>query len=997
MPRFGYVVLGSGDEEAFRLHDYMAYYRRLKQRFLEFASHATRRDAAAEYPFECGHCSICPFDAACEQRRRDDDHLSLVAWMRRDQIAKLEAAGIGSVRELAALSDSHRPPGMNGETLAKLRRQAQLQVRARDEQRPIYELLEHAPPMGFALLPQPAPGDVFFDMEGDPLYEPGRGLEYLLGCWMPDDECEFRAFWGVDRDGERHAFEEFVDFVTERRKRYPAMHIYHYANYEKNALRKLAQLHCTRETEVDDLLRGEVLVDLFAVVRQALAISEERYGLKNLEVFYDLTRETDVKKGDESIVMFERWLFEHDAAILRDIERYNRDDCLSTYRLRTWLLERRAEAMATFSIVLPHREETSEPEQAPDPGDLRRSDVERKLLDGILPPQSETEYRAMPAQRRMRFLLGNLMEYHTREEKPAWWSYFDRCENVDRLTEFDRDAIGGLSLCEEIPSYPADNSTVYTYAFPEQLYKLGEGDSAVNPRTRKQAGTILKLSADELRLELKMRAGLETARSIFELIPRRPFVATEQRKALARAGAAFLDRTLEREHPATYDLLGNRAPRFARPVQKVQPDDLTAASVTAVVSQLDSSYLFVQGPPGSGKSTIGSKVICDLLAAGKRIALTSMSHKAIHNLLQKVEACVLERGGGFRGRYKHSKGNAGSEYHSLLPAPFVESVDANEPFFGDDYQLAAGTGWLCAREELDGKFDYLFIDEAGQVSLADAIAMSLCAKNVVLLGDPSQLAQVSQGRHPLHADDSVLQHLLGDDQTVSPDRGIFLERSYRMQPQICEFVSDAMYDGRLKPAEAAAQHRILTDSREYAGLYFIGLEHAGNSSSSSEEACEIVRQISLLLAQGTLADSTPAESLITRRVEERDCIVVTPYNAQRRLIIRMLRDAGIDVDSHSGVRVGTVDKFQGQEAAIVFYSMATSSGEDVPRNVEFLFERNRFNVAISRARAASVLICSPRLLDIRCRTPEQMALANLLCAFEESAQSLYTANVAAVP
>jgi superfamily I DNA and/or RNA helicase len=274
--------------------------------------------------------------------------------------------------------------------------------------------------------------------------------------------------------------------------------------------------------------------------------------------------------------------------------------------------------------------------------------------------------------------------------------------------------------------------------------------------------------------------------------------------------------------------------------------------------------------------------------------------------------------------------------------------------------------------------------------------MSLCAQNVVLLGDPSQLAQVSQGHQPLHAGDSILQHLLNDDATVPPDRGIFLDVSYRMQPAICEFISDAMYEGRLVPARAAQLHRVTTRSHEYAGLYFAGTEHAGNSSSSLEEANEIVRQISLLLAEGELFDSQP-EPGGARKAGARDLIVVTPYNAQRRLILRKLRDAGIDVDSRTGVRVGTVDKFQGQEAPIVFYSMATSSGEDIPRNVEFLFERNRFNVAISRARAASILLCSPRLLDLPCRTPEQMALANLLCDFEERAAPLYTAKATVVP
>ncbi len=251
---------------------------------------------------------------------------------------------------------------------------------------------------------------------------------------------------------------------------------------------------------------------------------------------------------------------------------------------------------------------------------------------------------------------------------------------------------------------------------------------------------------------------------------------------------------------------------------------------------------------------------------------------------------------------------------------------------------------------------------------------------------------MSRGSHPLHVGDSVLQHLLGNDQTVPEDRGIFLDVSYRMQPDICAFVSDAMYENRLHAADSTRGHRVTTKAREYAGLYFLAIDHSGNSSSSIEEANEIVAQILLLLEEGWVVDSKPQErNEIPRRATARDIIVVAPYNAQRRLIQNKLRHAGI-----TDVRVGTVDKFQGQEAAIVFYSMATSSGEDVPRNVEFLFERNRFNVAISRARAASVLVCSPRLLDIRCRTPEQMALANLLCAFAESAGS-YTAKATVVP
>ena len=1011
MPHFGHIVYGNGEEEPFRLHDYLAYYRHLKRSFREFARTAgLEQDAEAhEYPFKTGHCTICPWSAACEDLRREDDHLSLVAWMRRDQIIKLEDAGIARVATLATATDEQRPTGMSAETFAKLRRQAALQVGARGGSGPKYELIEHAPPLGFSLLPQPAAGDAFFDMEGDPLFEPGRGLEYLFGCWLPDDDPSFRRFWALDRGEERRAFEAFVDFITERRRRYPEMHVYHYAPYEKERLRRLAQQHCTREDEVDNLLRGEVLVDLFAVVRQALAISEERYGLKNVERFYELVRETDVKKGDQSIVMFERWRYEHDQEILDDIERYNRDDCRSTQLLRDWLLARRSEAIAAFGLDFPLRAVKSPDElchaefrdacskcikrRNDEREDARRSDLEHRLLENISPPQSEAEYRAMPAAHRTRYLLGNLMAYHRREEKPGWWIFFDRCENVDRLVEFDRDSIGGLTLRQDVEPYQIKKSNVYSFEFPEQLYKLGQDDAPANPRTRKAAGTILSVDADANLLELKTTASLEEAREIHELIPERPRIAEVQRDAVARIGAAFAEHTLEKSHPATFDLLTSSNPRLrpsttlgAGSPETLQPASLSDESILSVVGALDSSYCFIQGPPGSGKSTHGSHVICDLLAAGKRVAVTSTTHKAIHNLLQMVERCMLERGTIFRGLYKHS--DSGSEYHSQLERVLIESTKVNETFFSDDYQLAGGTGWLFARKELDTKFDYLFIDEAGQVSLADALAVSLCAKNVVLLGDPSQLAQVSQGRQPLHAGDSVLQHLLGHDQTVPPHRGIFLDISYRMQPAICEFVSDAMYENRLHAAPATKAHHVTASGQTYAGLYLAGVEHSGNSSSSLEEANEIVERIALLLADGIVVDSRPPAAGRPRSLTERDVIVVTPYNAQRRTILDRLRRAGIDVSPKTGVQVGTVDKFQGQQATVVFYSMATSSGEDVPRNVEFLFEPNRFNVAISRARAVSVLVCSPRLLDIRCHTPKEMALANLLCSFAERAQPL---------
>lgn len=992
LPRYGYVILGTGEEEHFRLNDYMAYYHHLKRAFLRYVSEAALDgiEQARHYPLKVSHCKYCAWDPTCESKRRADDHLGFVAWMRNDQITKLQTAGITRLSELAQAGDERRPLGMSIETYAKLRRQASLQARARQEAEPSYVLLPNEPALGFELLPAPSTGDVFFDMEGDPLFQPGRGLEYLFGCWMPDDEEPYRAFWGLDRPGEKRAFEQLVDFITERRRKFPAMHVYHYASYEKSALRRLAQEHGTREEEVDDILRAEVLVDLFTVVRQALAVSEERYGLKNLERFYQLKRETETKKGDESILMFERWIIEGDPKLLDDIEAYNRDDCRSTHLLRGWLLARRAEAAAKFGVELPWRplkapHEPCHPEfiesckscqkrSQDEREESRRSEVERALLPSLL-PQTEQEYQMMQPAARMRYLMGVLLAYHRREDRPAWWEYFDRIDGIDELLEFDRAALGALRLREEVPVEKSARSFIYTYSYPDQQHKMTPGP-AEDPRTRRSIA-IVDVNDDTNELKIRSTISVDQARAITELIPRGPFGSSEQRGALERIAAALLDGSLRDRHPATFDLLSGAKPRVAG-VNVLQPQEVNAPSISLVASSLEGSYLFVQGPPGSGKSTVASEVICDLLERGQRIAVSSTSHTAIQNLLHKVETCTRDRGGTFQGLYKHS--SADSEFVSHLTSPYIRSVDDNAAFSTAGPSLAGGTSWLFARKELTSAFDYLFIDEAGQVALADALAMSLCARNVVLLGDPSQLAQVGQGRQPLHAGDSVLQHLLGEHQTVPPDRGIFLDHSYRMQPEICNFVSEAMYDGRLHAATGTDLHRVDVAGETRAGLFLASIDHSGNGASSEQEAEYVVAQIAALRAGGRVADSWPPNwKDVQRDVDDRDIIVVTPYNAQRRLILRKLREAGL------GVRVGTVDKFQGQEAAVVFYSMATSSGEDLPRNMDFLFDRNRFNVAISRARAVSVLVCSPRLLDIRCHTAEQMALVNLLCAFDERA------------
>jgi uncharacterized protein len=353
----------------------------------------------------------------------------------------------------------------------------------------------------------------------------------------------------------------------------------------------------------------------------------------------------------------------------------------------------------------------------------------------------------------------------------------------------------------------------------------------------------------------------------------------------------------------------------------------------------------------------------ELMRRGQRVGVTSLSHKAIHKFLSDLRGAALEAGFEFAGRKKAS-GDPETRYED----EFVDCAEENASMLEPELQLLAGTSFLFSREELDGHLDTLFVDEAGQVSLADVLAVGCSARNVVLLGDPNQLAQVSQGAHPPGANASVLRHLLGDDETLRPGMGLFLEETWRMRPEVNSFVSETFYEGRLRSAPACLERSVANGN----GIRFLAVEHEGNRTQSPEEAEAVAREVERLVGTGFQDEGGE------RTLRYSDFVVVAPYNAQVRCLRERLPAA---------VSVGTVDKFQGQQAPVVFYAMASSSSDDVPRGLDFLFSRNRLNVAISRAQCLAYLVCSPRLLDADCKTVEQMRLVNALCRLVEGAET----------
>ncbi len=816
-------------------------------------------------------CDQCVWSVRCDGVRRDVDHLSLVAGMRRDQTKRLVAAGIATLERLATAAEDAHPPKMAVQTFANLRRQAALQLNQRTTGAHSYELLAPRELHGFAALPQPSDGDVYFDMEGDPLYEAGKGLEYLFGAFVPDDARRpYRDFWGETRDGEKRAFEAFVDWLVAHRAKHPHAHVYHYASYEKTALRTLAMRHGTREEDVDDLLRGEVLVDLYAVVKGALAQSQDGYSIKKLEVFYDFARDAGVRRGDQSIVAFEEYLQDRDEAKRADIVRYNEEDCVSTHRLHAWLLTLREEARAQHAGEIPFR-----PQRDP----RERTEAERKLED-----ERDVLQRALldgAAGESPRALLAHLLAYHRREDKPVWWALFDRYESAaDRtFVDDDSEALGGLMPAAEFPPEdPARRNArpTFTYRFPLQQHKVGAG-TFLDPHRRDAPGLeVVAVDDDEQIVRLKKWPDTPHPRA---LVPGGPIQTGAQRAALRRLAEAELDGTIRARYSAAWDILHRELPRITglhegarvQPAMRPGAEAIDPADVADLARRLDRSALMAQGPPGTGKTYTGAHVIAALLADGKRIGVTSTSHKAINNLLHEVEAAVARRGETFRGVKRCDGSNDDTRFVSAQPNAFVECAEKNASFA--EYDLVAGTSWLLARDDL-ARVDYLVIDEAGQVALADALAMATNADNVILLGDPLQLAHVSLGVHPEGAGASVLEHLLGEHGTVPEDRGVFLDRTFRMHPALCDFVSTMVYDGRLCSAASCAAQRIDAPWFAGAGMRYVPVDHDANVQSSEEEAAAVEAIVAGLVG-GTFTDRHGA----TRALGVADVLVVSPYNA----------------------------------------------------------------------------------------------------------------------
>jgi predicted RecB family nuclease len=972
-----HLLLGDGTTTSHRLDDIEPVFEERWRRLHAMVDERLADSAAIVWGapgyLACGRCAEC-----AEQIEATRDVL-LVAGLSLTQRARLAQAGIHTIDQLAA--SAGKVDGIGGAALATLRDQAAMQLEGKQSDDITSRVYDAS---ALIAIPEPDAGDIFFDFEGDPMWTDGDNswnLEYLFGVIEHEggEREHFRPFWAHDRAEEKVATLAFLNYVAERRQQHPAMHIYHYADYERSHLQQLCARHGVGEQILDQLLREHVFVDLFPIVKKSIRISADSYSLKKVEHLYmgDELRDSEVTNAADSVDQYVKYTLARDAGddakaahLLEEIADYNRYDCVSTLRLRDWLIARADEH--GIDRRPPIEAAANKPEL-----DLERREdtVVSKLLaslDGVPITDRAPEQVALA-------LAAAAVDYHRREDKTSWWEHFNRqiapvdtWENqrdvmiIDSVTVLSdwappSRANGLWKRTLELRGHIAPGSKLGIGSKPFVMYDWpppsGIGEVEPGQRGDHQRTNILSVASDG---EMDVVVLQEGTRELWTdepmaLTPEPPLKTPEQRGAILEWGESLADGLPNLPKDPSADILLRRAPRIAGGLSRlgVPIDDIVAS-----LQSMTDSYIAVQGPPGSGKTYVGAGVIAELVRRGWKVGVVAQSHDVVENLLSKVI------GNGIPAAQVGKKSRTGDE--SVKPWTRLKENEDVAPFVCSAGGLVlGGTAWDFASTKKVPRraLDLLVIDEAGQYSLANTIAVAMSTQRLLLLGDPQQLPQVSQGVHPEPIESSALGWLSNGEDVLPDELGYFLSETRRMHPALCAAVSALSYEGRLESKLPETTDRRLDGIAP--GLHAIPVASYDRSVESPEEATATVQLVEDIVGRPwtDLAHSTAATPLTPA-----DIIVVAPYNAQ----VAALR-AALDAAGFANTRVGTVDKFQGQEAPIAILSMTASSAEDVPRGIDFLLLRNRLNVAISRAQWAAYLLYSPALSAYLPTRPEGLA------------------------
>ena len=962
------------NELEYRVSEYQSYYRLVRNNLI-----AAIKGSKDTYPEPIIHCDICKWFVVCDKQRRGDDHLEYVAGLTTSQRKELKKIDITTLEGFAKAEDDFykKIDSGNGESLIRAKEQARMQYESRVHGKPKFEFLEIEDEKGFNRLPESCEGDYFFDLEGDQFYGES-GIEYLWGfSHIKNGKLNYEHRWAFNYEDERQCFEWFIDNVIEQKKKYPKLKVYHYASYEPGALKRLMGRYGTKETEIDHLLRTGTFVDLYSIARQCVRAGIEKYSIKDLEQFYGYSRMANLRD-----VGPHKRLIEHSLELnklgeisieSKEIVRiYNQDDADSTYYLYQWLEKLRAELIKKGSEISRPPELDGEITEELDEHLQRLIDLRDALQKDINPiPEERTEVE------KAKWLLGDLIAFYRREDKVNFWEKF-RLKELDSLELLeDKSGISGLTYVERVGG--TDRCPIHRYRFIDQIVDIKREcpvhqEGLLRNEKVKSFGTIEKINYEENYVDLKKKTGMSDfhpnafwawnhvdkkikAERMFELAS---FVLE---KGLA---------TKEPKYKAARDIILRNKPDLNLEVNLDTEDTLALAKEMALA--LNNSYLAIQGPPGTGKSYSASRVVLKLIQEGYKVGVTGLSHAVISNLMNKIQEASIEESIDVNLYQKTKPENCINDQITYVDSKEIQEVlGSNKPF------VLGGTDFMWAGENFEDTVDYLVVDEAGQFSLVGIMSIAHATKNIILLGDGAQLKQPIQGSHPDGCEVSALDYIVGENKTLPKEKGVFLPITYRLHPNICAFNSELFYEGRLH-AISGNQNQNIEGGSRFSGvnLSLVDVEHWGNTNHSMEEV-EVLKKIVIDLVSGNNTYKLFKDGKVTTAKITYDSIkIVAPYNAQVNRIKQLIPE----------VSVGTVDKFQGQEAPIVIYSVTTSSPEDAPRGMEFLYSGNRLNVAVSRAQCLFILVASPKIFEPDCKSPRQMRLANSYCRYRELASAI---------
>jgi len=969
LPDFMYLILGIKDKEnkisklkideevkQYKTLNYQLYFQKNNANYIKFLEN----DKKDIEPNRCSFCAMCEWSDVCDKIWLEKDHLNQIAKIRKDQIIKIKKHGVKTLSEFAKLKKTEKIKDLNSIILNKHLSQAELLIKFKETKIPQFKTLPSEDERGFNKIPRSSPHDLFFDIEGldkilnsEESEQDKQALEYLFGIYDHDNKKEpYKYFWAHNQDEEKEKFVELLDFIDKHLKKYPEAHIYHYNHYEKTALTKLMSKHDTHLEQVNDLLRYGKLVDLYAVVNQGIQVSEREYSLKNLEKFYKYQRKGEIKKANDSTDKYLDWIETGEEKLLDEIKLYNREDCESTYFLREWLSE--IKPKDSFYAV------KKEPEVR-----AKKWEKENEELKKLIEKNC--------TDKEIKQILKDILGFHNREEMIYWQSIFNRAaRKSDEDLIDDSECIGFMEKVNEGFGKDGKGKTikVFNYKFSKQDFKVQEKDSVINATDGNletySVGKILSIDEnkkDENTIEISSSKDLPQILSIAK-------GEFYNHKIIIDAIRRFITSVIngEKKYKATYEFLKKSYPKIKNIKEGetiIKGGNFLEESFKAVES-MDNSYLYFQGPPGVGKTHTAAHIIIELIKKSKKIGITANSHKVIFNLLTKIEELSKD---DFSFNGYHKSGSTPDKRFN--DSKFIKNISDTKKmdleFESLDADLFSGTAWCFSRPACDEKLDYLFIDEAGQLTTADVLAISLSAKNIVIIGDQMQLSSPISAVHPGDSGQSLPEYLLEGNDTINSNKGIFIDKSRRLHPKLRQFISENFYDERLKNFDFTEKRKIIfsnkKDSIPETGIVMIDANHKEVCRQKSEEEGSLVKDFYDRLLGSTFLDENDNKKIM----DEEDILVVAPYNVQVNYLKSILP---------KGAKVGTIDKFQGQQAPATIISMTTSDPESLPRNVDFFFSRNRLNVAISRSQCLSIIIMNKKILEIACKKIKHIHLVN---------------------